>query len=161
ERVDLPIFHDEGKTASGFTSLQYNATSRDHLRFVASFRADRNQVPNIVAQEAIGIDDNQRTADGIANFTWARTYEGGTLLTVSPYYHYNRGQYIGGPNDPLITQDDRSSHYVGGNVTLARTMGQHTLRIGTDSFGEHWSSLFGLTSTTGAQLSLTETERVW
>src|SRR5262249_2780569 len=79
ERVALPLFHDEGKTASGFPSLQYNATSRDHLRFVASFRADRNQVPNIVAQEAIGIDDNQRTADGIANFTWARTYEGGTL----------------------------------------------------------------------------------
>ncbi|HMF97822.1 MAG TPA: TonB-dependent receptor [Vicinamibacterales bacterium] len=161
ERVDLPILHDEGKTASGFTSLQYNATSRDHLRVVASFRADRNQVPNIVVQEAQGIDDSQRTADGIANFTWAHTYEGGTLLTVSPYYHYNRGQYIGGPNDPLITHDDRSSHYVGGNATLARTIGQHTLRIGTDSFGEHWSSLFGLTSTTGAQLSLTETERLW
>src|SRR5262249_58179480 len=85
ERVDRPTRHDEGKTASGFTSLQYNATSRDHLRFVASFRADRNQVPNIVAQEAIGIDDSQRTTDGFANFTWAHPYEGGTLLTVSPY----------------------------------------------------------------------------
>src|SRR5262249_25778937 len=125
------------------------------------FRADRNQVPNIVAQEAIGIDDSQRTTDGFANFTWAHPYEGGTLLTVSPYYHYNRGQYIGGPNDPLITQDDRSSHYVGGNATVSRTIGQHTLRVGTDSFAERWSSLFGLTSTTGARLTLTESERVW
>jgi len=161
ERVDLPIVHDAGKTGSGFASLQYNETARDQLRFVASFRADRNQVPNIVEQQALGIDDSQRTTDSFANFTWAHTYDAGTLLTASPYYHYNRGQYIGGPTDPLITQDDRSSHYVGGNVGLARTIGAHTLRVGTDSFAERWRSLFGLTSTTGAQLSATETQRVW
>src|SRR5262249_6635200 len=136
ERVDLPIVHDAGKTGSGFASLQYNETARDQLRFVASFRADRNQVPNIVEQQALGIDDSQRTTDSFANFTWAHTYDAGTLLTASPYYHYNRGQYIGGPTDPLITQDDRSSHYVGGNVGLARTIGAHTLRVGTDSFAE-------------------------
>jgi TonB-dependent receptor-like protein/carboxypeptidase family protein len=161
ERVDIPILHDAGRTASGFTSLQYNAADRDQLRFVGSFRADRNEVPNIVAQQAAGIDDTQRTTDSFANFTWAHTLTDGTLVTASPYYHYNRGQYGGGPNDPLITRDDRSSHYVGGNLNLTRTSGKHTLRLGTDSFGEHWSSLFGLTSTTGSQLSLTETEQLW
>jgi len=161
ERVDIPILHDEGKTGSGFTSMQFNATPRDQLRYVGSFRVDRNQVPNIVGQQTLGIDDNERTTDGFSNFTWAHTFQGGTLVTASPYYHYNRGQYIGGPNDPLITQDDRSSHYVGGNLNLTLTSGRHTLRLGTDSFGERWSSLFGLTSTTGARLSLTETEQIW
>jgi hypothetical protein len=161
ERVDLPILHDAGKTASGFGSVQSNPAAGNQLRLVASFRADRNQVPNIVAQDALGIDDSQRTTDGFVNITWARTSGGGTLLTASPYYHYNRAQYIGGPNDPLITHDDRSSHYVGGNVGLARTIGAHTVRLGTDSFGERWSSLFALASTTGAKLSLEETEQLW
>ena len=161
ERVDIPILHDGGTTASGFTSVMFNASPRDQWRSVGSFRADRNQVPNIIAQQTLGIDDHQRTTDGFSNLTWAHTFEGGTLLTVSPYYHYNRGQYLGGPNDPLITQDDRSSHYVGANVTLTRTFGKHTLRLGSDSFGERWSSLFGLTSTTGSKLSLLETQRLW
>jgi len=161
ERVDIPILHDDGKTAAGFTSMQFNATSTDQLRFVGSFRGDRNQVPNIVEQEALGIEDNQRTTDGFSNFTWAHTFKSGALMTASPYYHYNRGQYIGGPNDPLITEDDRSSHYVGGNLNFTRAIGSHTLRVGSDSFGERWRSRFGLTSTTGSQLSLTETQQLW
>jgi hypothetical protein len=52
--------------------------------------------------------------DAFANFTWVHTPDSGTLLTVSPFYHFIRGQYLGGPNDPLITRDGRSSHYVGG-----------------------------------------------
>ena len=63
-------------------------------------------------------------------------------------------------DDRLIT-DDRTSHNVGGDFNFTRTVGRHTLRLGTDSFGERWSSLFGLTSTVGAMLSLTETERLW
>ena len=161
ERVDIPILHDDGTTGSGFTSLQYNRTPRNQLRFVGSFRADRNQVPNIVEQQTLGIDDHTRTTDGFSNFTWAHTSAGGSLLTVSPYYHYNRGRYLGGPADPLVTQDDRTSHYVGGYVNFTKTVGRHTFRLGTDSFGERWSSLFGLTSTVGSRLSLTETQQIW
>src|SRR5438034_183160 len=56
ERVDIPILHDEGKAGSGFTSVQFNARPRDQLRFVASFRADRNQVPNLGERQTLGID---------------------------------------------------------------------------------------------------------
>ena len=147
ERVDVPILHDRGKSGSGFTSLQSAGRPADQLRFVGLFRADRNQVPNIVEQDALGVDDHTRTTDGFSNFTWAHASDAGSLLTISPYYHYNRGQYIGGPNDPLITRDDRTSRYVGGYVSFTRTIGKHTLRLGTDSFGERWSSSFGLTST--------------
>jgi TonB dependent receptor/Carboxypeptidase regulatory-like domain len=161
ERVDIPILHDGAKTGSGFTSLIYNPTPHDQLRSVGSVRLDRYQVPNIVAQQAQGIDDHSRTTDAFSNFTWVHTPDSSTLLTVSPYYHYNRGQYLGGPNDPLITRDDRSSHYVGGYINFSKTMEKHTIRVGTDSFGERWRSSFGLTSTIGAQLSLTEDQRLW
>jgi outer membrane receptor protein involved in Fe transport len=57
--------------------------------------------------------------------------------------------------------DDRASHYVGGYVNLATTIGRHTFRAGTDSFGERWHSLFGLTATTGLKRSLTEQEQLW
>ena len=161
ERVDIPILHNEATTGSGFTSLIYNASPRDQFRSVGSFRLDRYQVPNIVEQQAQGIDDHARTTDGFSNFTWVHTPDSGTLLTASPYYHFNRGQYLGGANDPLITIDDRSSHYVGGYVNLSKTMGRHTVRAGTDSFGERWSSVFSLTATTGKKLSLTEQEQLW
>jgi len=161
ERVDIPILHDEGKTGSVFTSLLYNRSATNQLRYVGAFRGERFQVPNIVEQQAIGIDDHARTTDGFSNFTWVRTSENAALLTVSPYYHYNHAEYIGGPNDPLITHDTRSSHYVGGYVTFSQTVGKNTIRLGTDSFGERWSSLFGLTSTTGTRLSVTETEKLW
>src|SRR4029450_7663980 len=51
--------------------------------------------------------------------------------------------------------------YVGGYVNFTRTAGRHTFRLGTDSFGERWRSLFGLTSTVGSMLSLTETGQRW
>ena len=160
ERVDVPILHDRGKAGSGFTSLQYVGKSTDQVRAIGSFRLERNQVPNIVEQEALGIDDHTRTSDGFSTVTWAHTSDAGSLLTISPYYHYSRGRYVGGPHDPLITEDDRTSRYVGGYVSFTRTIGRHTLRLGSDSFSEHWSSLFALTSTVGTKSSLSETERL-
>jgi outer membrane receptor protein involved in Fe transport len=161
ERVDIPVLNDQAANGSAFTSLMYNISPFDQLRFVGSARLDHYSVPNTVEQQALGIRDREVATDGLTNFTWAHTSTAGTLLTVSPYYHYNRGRYIGGPNDPLITSDDRSSHYMGGAVNLSMTKGQHTFRFGTDSFAEHDDSLFGLQSTTGTKLSLVQDERLW
>jgi hypothetical protein len=161
ERVDIPILHDAAQTGSGFTSLLYNRSTADQLRFVGSARVDHYEVPNIVEQEALGIDDHERTADAFTNISWVHTSPSGALLTVSPYYHYNHGVYDGGPHDPLITQDDRASHYVGGYINFTRTLGKHTVRLGTDSFGERFAALFGLTATTGTKSSATEQQQLW
>src|SRR3989454_1040310 len=40
-------------------------------------------------------------------------------------------------------------------------LGLERVDIRTDSFGERWDSLFGLTSTVGTPLSVTEHEKVW
>jgi len=83
------------------------------------------------------------------------------VVTVSPYYHFNRQQYIGGSRSPLVTTDSRASNYMGASATVATIVGKHTVRVGTDSFAEHDNSLFGLAETTGLLRSATQQEVLW
>jgi hypothetical protein len=161
ERVDIPVLHDAAAAASGFTSMIYSPRPTDQVRFVGAARTDRYQVPNVVAQEALGIRDREIATDAFSNLTWVHTSPSGLLVTASPYYHFNRGQYIGGPSDPLKTDDDRGSHYVGGFLNVSLTRNKHTVRFGSDSFAEHYSSLFGLTANDGSRLSVREQEKLW
>jgi len=161
ERVDIPVLHDDGAGLSGFTSMIVVPHPTDQFRVIGLARTDRYQVPNIVAQQAIGIDDREVADDALASVTWARASDSGWLVTASPYYHFNRGQYIGGANDPLVTGDDRGSHYVGGFVNVSLTRGRHTMHVGTDSFGENFHSTFALRANDGSGLSLREDERLW
>jgi hypothetical protein len=161
ERVDVPVLHDRAHSFSGFTSMIYHASPRDQVRFVAAARTDHYQVPNVLAQDAMGIDDREIATDTFTNVTWVHTSESGALLTVSPYYHFNRGQYVGGVNDPLVTNDDRGSNYFGGYLSWAVTRGAHTLRFGTDSFVERDNTLFALRANDAAHLALSEQQRLW
>jgi TonB dependent receptor/Carboxypeptidase regulatory-like domain len=161
ERVDVPVLHNESQSYSGFTSMLYNKSMSDQFRFVSAARTDRYKVPNTRAQDALGIDDRENADDTLVNFTWLHTTDSGDVLTVSPYYHYNRLQYNGGPNDPLVTNDDRSSNYYGGYASWAMTRGRHTLRFGTDSFAEHDNSFFGLQSNVGDKVAVRERELLW
>jgi len=161
ERVDIPVIHDKASSVSGFTSVLYNPSTTNQFRLVGSGREDRYQVPNTIAQQALGIRDEEKATDAFLNTTWVHTTASQLLITVSPYYHFNRGQYIGGPSDPLVTTDNRGSHYVGGYVNVSQTKGRHTYHYGTDTFAEHDDSLFGLRSNVGNRLSLTHEEVLW
>ena len=161
ERVDIPVIHDKASNVSAFTSILFNPSTTNQFRFVGSGRQDRYQVPNTLGQEALGIRDDVKATDAFLNTTWLHTTASELLITVSPYYHFNRGQYIGGPRDPLVTTDNRGSHYVGGYVNVSQTRGRHTYHYGTDTFAEHDDSLFGLRTNIGNRLSLTHEEVLW
>ena len=161
ERVDVPVIHDEASSYSGFTSLLFLPSTRNQYRVVGSARQDNYQVPNTVAQDVIGIDDHEKASDAFGAGTWVRTADSGMLMTVSPYYHYHREQYIGGTSDPLVTNDDRISHYVGGYVNVALNSGKHSVHAGSDSFAEHDDSTFGLKANDATQLALTQSEVLW
>jgi outer membrane receptor protein involved in Fe transport len=117
--------------------------------------------PNVPEQEAAGIADLEKGTDGFVTFTWLHTSDAGANFIVSPYYHYNRQQYIGGPNDPLVTTDDTRSNYMGASVTYSSVVDKHTFRVGTDSFAEHDNLLFGLKETVGDGREATETQGIW
>jgi outer membrane cobalamin receptor len=161
ERVDIPVLHDDAAGVSGFTSMIVVPRPTDQFRFVGLARTDRYQVPNIAAQEALGISDREVANDALVNVTWARTSDAGWLITASPYYHFNRGEYIGGAGDPLVTNDDRGSHYAGGFVNVSLTKGRHTVHLGSDSFAEHYDSSFALRANDGSGLTLREDQRLW
>ena len=160
ERVDVPVLHDEASSYSGFTSLLFLPNTKNQYRVVASARQDNYQVPNIVAQQALGIDDHEKATDSFGAGTWVRTSDSGMLMTASPYYHYHRERYLGGVNDPLVTNDDRISHYGGGSFNVTLNPGRNSLHLGSDSFAEHDDSTFGLTAN-ATGLSLTESEVLW
>src|ERR1700675_2716698 len=90
------VLHDLGAGLGGFTSLMFNRTPNDQLRLIASSRGDHYQVPNDPVQQDLGIRDVEDERDDLVNFSWLHTFNPGTVLTVSPFYHFNRAHYTGG-----------------------------------------------------------------
>lgn len=147
------IHHDAENGVGGFGSLIFNATPKDQLRFVTSLRRDYYQIPfdpdpNSLENQQFqtsGLRDGQHETDDFVVFSWVRTFNPNAILTISPFYHFNRANYGGSPNDtPVQTTDNRSSNYAGGQATLALTLPKNSLQIGTYTFAEHENEFFGL-----------------
>ncbi len=73
-----------------------------------------------------------------------------TLLTVSPFYHYNGADYQGGPNDyPVISTVNQNASYAGGQTALHRTFWRNDLQAGLYGFGQHQHNYFNNVFTDG------------
>jgi len=161
--------HDNNNGVGGFTSLVFNATKSDQLRFVGSARADYFQIPNAADQQLIGVRDIQRERDVFGNLSWVHTVKPGILTTLAPFYHWNRSAYDGydrpDPSLPPSSQDTRiiptdhhDSHYEGGLATLAVTRGRHNARAGLYGFAQQDDAFFGLVAADGSSAPLSQTE---
>jgi outer membrane receptor protein involved in Fe transport len=150
--LETPVsetIHDQTAGLSGFGSVIYNRTPSDQLRFLASVRGDHYRIPNTQDQQACVTDcarDVEDERDTFVNFSWLHTAAPGVLFTVSPFYHFNRANYIGGAVDPVQALDDRGSSYVGGVVQAAITRGKHNAHIGLQDFAQHDNQLFAIFS---------------
>ena len=142
--------HDQAQGGGGFTSLLYNPNSVDQLRFDAGLRLDYFLVPNTPEQQAAGIDDREREQDIFGVFTWAHAYSPGLMLTVSPFYHFNRAAYEGGANDVPSATDNRASNYEGGQITLAAVDKRNNARAGIYAFAQQDNSLFDVAANDGS-----------
>jgi len=156
ETPGVPILHDLGDGVGGFGSLIFNATPNDQLRLVSSVRRDFYQVPNTPDQQAAcppepdpdvdncAIRDVDREADAFVNFSWVHTINPGSVVTASPFYHFNSADYAGGPNDfPVSPMDRRRSNYVGLQTSYSLTKGINSFRAGLYVYGQHDSYVFG------------------
>src|SRR4029077_9789850 len=161
--------HDMNNGVGAFTSLIFNATKEDQLRFVGSARADYFQIPNTADQQFIGVRDIQRERDVFGNFSWVHTVKPGILTTLAPFFHWNRSAYDGydrpDPSLPPGSQDTRiiptdhhDSHYEGGLATLAVTRGRHNARAGLYGFAQQDDAFFGLVAADGSSAPLSQTE---
>jgi outer membrane receptor protein involved in Fe transport len=153
------VIHDRENGFSGFGSVIYNVDPNNQLRLVTSARKDFYQIPNDADMQAAGVRDVDRESDAFVDFSWVHTAGPGLLLTVSPFYHFNRADYIGGPNDPTLSvQQNRSSNYEGAQVTFGAVKGKHNARFGFYGFAQQDNTLFGLQATDGSGLALSQSE---
>ena len=160
------ILHDQAAGLSGFASLIFNRSPADQFRLVASARGDHYQVPNDPDAQDAGFRDTEDERDDFVNFSWLHTFGPGTILTVSPFYHFNRAHYIGtynGEPDPdvVIPNDDRGSNYVGGSVSLAVTRGRNNARAGVQVWGARDNQFFGIVTSDASNPPLAQREMLW
>ena len=142
--------HNRAYGGGGFTSLIYNPNPKDQIRFDAGVRLDYYQVPNDTDMQAADINDRQREQDIFATGTWVHTFSPGLMLMTSPFYHFNRAAYEGGPNDVPITTDNRASNYEGGQVTLAALNNRNNARFGIYAFAQQDNTYFSVIANDGS-----------
>jgi len=166
------VVHDAENGYGGFGSLMFNVDPSNQLRLVTSLRKDYYQIPydpfpddienNPVNGQypSIGLRDGDHESDAIVNFSWVHTFNSQLLLTVSPFYHYNRADYSGSPQDyPIATTQNRGSTYGGGQVSFAANLPKNNLQVGLYSFYQQDNELFGAAFNNGnGNLPFTDTE---
>ncbi len=106
-------YHDAENGYGGFASFIFNPDAKNQFRLVGSLRQDYYQIPidpnpgsdpEIQIFPSYGLRDGEREPDGYVIFSWVHTFNPNTLLTVSPFYHYNARNYTGGADDfPVIS----------------------------------------------------------
>jgi len=155
------VIHDQESGAGSFLSLLFNPNAKDQFRWVASLREDHYQIPNTADDQAAGIRDLDLEKDYLGGFHWAHTFSDGVVFTLSPYYHYNNAQYIGGPQDtPFILNDNTSSNYAGARSVLQIQKKRNEMNVGVEVWGQHDSALFGLAANPGGSV-LNQQEIQW
>lgn len=151
------VFHDAANGYGGFASFIFNPDPKNQLRVVGSLRQDYYQIPidpnpnssgnQILTQSgevpSNGLRDAEREPDGYATFSWVHTFNADTLLTVSPFYHYNGADYQSNPNDfPVASTATQTAQYAGAQVALNANFWRNDLQAGFYGFGQHQYNYF-------------------
>lgn len=153
------ILHDAENGYGGFGSLIFNASPKDQLRFVTSLRRDYFQIPydpnpNDTENQQFntsGLRDAQQESDALVEFSWVRTINPNALMTISPFYHFNRANYQSAPNDtPSAASDNRASGYAGGQATLSIDVAKNNMQFGVYGFAQHDNETLSLICNNGS-----------
>jgi len=152
------VFHDAENGGGAFVSLIFNADPKNQLRLVASLRQDYYQIPydpdaadaENQSYNTSQLRDADRETDGYIAFTWVHTFNSKLLLTVSPFYHYNKANYIGSQNDfPAITNADQKANYGGVQAAVHVSVAKNDLEIGMYGFEQNQNNFFNNVFTDG------------
>jgi len=150
------VIHDGVHGYGGFGSLIYNLDSQNQFRLVGQARHDFYEVPYAPDDPvSAGLRDTNTETDSFLAFTWAHTFNPGLLLTVSPFYHYNRANYESSPTDlPASAMEERGSHYEGGQAVISWVDKRSNFRAGIYGFAQQDNQLFSLIYNDGSSPSL-------
>ena len=171
------VVHDAENGVGGFASLIFNMNPTNQLRLITSLRRDYYQIPydpfpndiengmipangGVPLFSSIGLRDGQHESDIGIIFSWIHNFNSQLLMTISPFYHYNRGDYAGRPDDfPVATTENRGSTYAGGQGTFSANFARNNLQVGFFSFYQQDNQLFGAIFNDGSgNLPITDPE---
>ena len=151
------VVHDAANGYGGFASFIFNSDPKNQFRVVGSLRQDYYQIPidpdpNSIGNQQLaqagntpsyGLRDGEREPDGYVTFSWVHTFDPNTLLTVSPFYHYNGADYQGGSNDvPVISTATQTAQYAGAQVALNANFWRNDIQAGVYGFFQHQYNYF-------------------
>jgi TonB dependent receptor/Carboxypeptidase regulatory-like domain/TonB-dependent Receptor Plug Domain len=160
------VFHDAENGYGGFGSFIFNPDSKNQFRLVTSLREDYYQIPydpdpNSIGNQQLvaagespswGLRDGEHERDGYAAFSWVHTFNPNSLLTVSPFYHYNSADYQGGANDyPVISTMNQAANYEGLQAALDESIWRNEIHVGVYGFAQHQSNFFNNQFTDGTE----------
>lgn len=170
------VVNDAENGFGGFATLIFNPSARDQYRMVGSLRRDDYQIPidpdpnssgnqilassgdapscsvNPNTNETQCLHDSETEPDGYAIFSWVHTFNPNTLLTVSPFYHYNGADYNGGANDyPVTSTVEQNANYTGAQTDLNKTFWKNDLQAGVYGFYQHQYDYFNNVFKDGSQ----------
>jgi len=156
------VLHDRVWGVGGMGTLIYNRDATNQFRFVTSLRKDNYQIPYELDTQQTGVRAVERESDAVGSLSWAHTFRPGMLLTVSPFYHYNRANYDGDPSDtPISTTQHRGSQYAGAQVVFNAVTTRHNASIGFYGFGQHDDEAVNLIANNGSGLSLSQNKNTF
>jgi hypothetical protein len=141
--------HNQAMGGGAFTSLLYNPAQNDQLRLAGGARLDYYEVPNDPEQTTFGFNDRQREQDIFVTGTWVHTFNSNLLFVASPFYHFNRAVYQGGPTDQPMAADNRGSNYEGGQTTISWVDKRNHIRGGLYAFAQQDNSFFSIYANDG------------
>jgi hypothetical protein len=145
------VVNDAVNGFGGFATFIFNPDPKNQYRLVTSLRRDYYQIPidpdpNSIGNQnypSSGLHDAEVEPDGYVTFSWVHTFNPETLLTVSPFYHYNGADYNGGPNDtPVISTVTQNAQYAGAQIAFNENFWKNDLQAGLYSFGQHQYNYF-------------------
>jgi outer membrane receptor protein involved in Fe transport len=152
------VVNDAVNGYGGFATFIFNPDPKNQYRLVTSLRRDYYQIPIDPDPDSLGnqiypssgLHDAESEPDGYVTFSWVHTFNPDTLLTVSPFYHYNGADYKGGANDfPVISTVNQNASYVGMQTALNHTFSKNDLQAGVYGFFQHQYNFFNNSFTDG------------
>ncbi len=151
------VVNDAANGIGGFASFIFNPDPKNQFRLVTQLRRDYYEIPidpdpnssgnQILLSSGVspsnGQHDAEREPDGYVTFSWVHTFNPNTLITVSPFYHYNGADYVGGANDPAeITNVTQTAQYLGAQTAVNATFWRNDLQAGVYGFYQHQYNYF-------------------
>jgi hypothetical protein len=152
------VVNDAVNGFGGFATFIFNPDPKNQYRLVTSLRRDYYQIPidpdpNSIGNQVYpssGLHDAEIEPDGYATLSWLHTFNPTTLLTISPFYHYNGADYKGGANDfPVISSVNQDANYLGAQTALSYSFWKNDLQAGVYGFFQHQHNFFNNIYTDG------------